>query len=250
MTLAQDANKVPLANAPVVHIAKASCGAGDHTESGLQGEYSMQERFSGDSLKAYNCNLNLVGMFRGDGAYSQNGPAYYGDCAYYGTDKVDPKAQRHLGMTVIDASDPAHPKATAYLDDTAAALAPHESVFVSQVRGLLVLAENNGPDVAVYDVKTDCKHPVLKGEVKIQSGIGHMSALSPDGNTYWITNIGAGTRTTYVIDLSDASNPKVLPAVNYPEFGLSWAGTDSRDHAQSAGLPDERYGGRRVDVRW
>ena len=43
-------------------IPKATCGTGDHTESGLQGETSQQERFSGDSQTAYNCNLQLVGQ--------------------------------------------------------------------------------------------------------------------------------------------------------------------------------------------
>src|SRR6478672_10832731 len=42
-------------------VPKATCGPGDHTESGLQGETSLQERFSGDSERAYNCNLELVG---------------------------------------------------------------------------------------------------------------------------------------------------------------------------------------------
>jgi hypothetical protein len=42
-------------------VPKAHCGPGDHTESGLQGETTMQERFSGDSETAYNCNLELIG---------------------------------------------------------------------------------------------------------------------------------------------------------------------------------------------
>src|SRR3954470_6663120 len=70
-------------------IPKATCGPTDHTESGLAGETSMQERFSGDSQTAYNCNLQLVGQEPQDtyqGAYSQDGPAYYDVCAYYGTD--------------------------------------------------------------------------------------------------------------------------------------------------------------------
>src|SRR5436853_1659521 len=101
-------------------VPKAICGPNDHTESGLQGETTQQERFSGDSERAYNCNLELVGEYRGDGAYSQDGPAYDGDCAYYGTDRVT-SLQQNLGITVIDASDPRHPRPTAYLNDTAAA---------------------------------------------------------------------------------------------------------------------------------
>src|SRR5579864_1546739 len=52
---------------------------------------------------------------------------YSGDCAYYGTDH-NTSLQQHHGVTVIDASDPAHPVPSAYLDDTAAALVPHETV--------------------------------------------------------------------------------------------------------------------------
>src|SRR5881396_1479859 len=72
-------------------VPKAICGPGDHTESGFQGETTVQERFSGDSERAYNCNLELVGQEPQDefqGAFSQDGPAYSGDCAYYGTDRA------------------------------------------------------------------------------------------------------------------------------------------------------------------
>src|SRR5689334_22320040 len=100
-------------------VPKATCGPTDHTESGLQGETTQQERFSGDSQRAYNCNLELVGQEPQDqfeGAYSQDGPAYDGNCAYYGTDNIN-ALQHHQGVTVIDASDPTHPIVTAYLND-------------------------------------------------------------------------------------------------------------------------------------
>jgi hypothetical protein len=41
-------------------VPKAVCGNKDHVETGLQGETTEQERFSGDSERAYNCNLELV----------------------------------------------------------------------------------------------------------------------------------------------------------------------------------------------
>ena len=63
-------------------VPKASCGPSDHTESGLQGQTTSAERSSGDSQRGYNCNLELVGQFRGEGAFSQDGPAYLGHCAY------------------------------------------------------------------------------------------------------------------------------------------------------------------------
>jgi len=69
-------------------VPKAHCGPGDRTESGLQGQTTPQERFTGDSELGYNCNLELVGKYQGEGAYSQDGPTFFGDCAYYGTDNI------------------------------------------------------------------------------------------------------------------------------------------------------------------
>ena len=71
-------------------VPKANCGPHDRTESGLQGETTQEERFSGDSELGYNCNLELVGQQpQGafEGAFSQDGPAYSDHCAYYGTDR-------------------------------------------------------------------------------------------------------------------------------------------------------------------
>ena len=47
---------------------KANCGPFDWTESGLQGQTTAWERLSGDSEGGYNCNLELVGQFRGEGS--------------------------------------------------------------------------------------------------------------------------------------------------------------------------------------
>src|SRR6187399_1596873 len=63
-------------------VPKAQCGRWDWTESGLQGETSTWERESGDSEGGYNCNLELVGQWKGEGNFSQDGPAYYKHCAY------------------------------------------------------------------------------------------------------------------------------------------------------------------------
>src|SRR5262247_2270382 len=104
-------------------VPKAHCGRFDWTESGLQGQTTPWERESGDSEGGYNCNLELVGQFRGEGAKSQGGPAYFEHCAYYGTCAgglacaPGPTPRQNPGVVVIDASDPAHPRASTYLDD-------------------------------------------------------------------------------------------------------------------------------------
>lgn len=201
-------------------VPKAICGPGDHTESGLQGQTTVEERFGGDSERAYNCNLELVGQEPQDefeGAFSQDGPAYDGDCAYYGTDRVTSQ-QQHLGVTVIDASDPQHPRVSAYLNDSAAARAPHETVMTFVRRHLLVVGENNGPDFAVYDT-SDCRHPALLADIQLPGSVGHMGAFAPDGRTYWETQGGSNRGFLYSVDLTDPSNPVMLPPAHFGDIG-------------------------------
>src|SRR5262249_29327477 len=89
-------------------VPKAECGPSDRTESGLQGQTTSAERavVNGhtDSERGYNCNLELVGQFRGEGAFSQDGPAYFKHCAYMATE--NDARQAHPGIVVIDVSDP------------------------------------------------------------------------------------------------------------------------------------------------
>jgi hypothetical protein len=201
-------------------VPRAICGPGDHTESGLQGETSRQERFGGDSETAYNCNLELVGEEPQDtyqGAYSQDGPAYYDVCAYYGTDR----AATGQGIKVIDVSDPQHPVVSAHLTDTPAALDPHETVASNANTRLLVAGQSGGENFAVYDV-SDCRHPVLKSSLTLPGSNGHMGAFAPDGKTYylsqnpWCSGVGG---PLYVVDLTDPSNAKQLPTWNFAGDG-------------------------------
>src|SRR2546421_8690069 len=191
-------------------VPKAICGPGDHTESGLQGETTVEERFGGDSERAYNCNLELVGeepQAEFQGAYSQDGPAYSGDCAYYGTDR----AATLQGIKVIDASDPQHPVVSAHLTDTPAALSPHETVQTNDRSHLLVAGQSGGPNFAVYDISADCRHPVLKASINMPGAQGHMGAFAPDGMTYYETQSFRGPGGfLYIVDLTDPSHPQML----------------------------------------
>lgn len=54
-------------------VPKANCGRWDWTESGLQGQTTPWERESGDSEGGYNCNLELVGQFQGEGSQVPGG---------------------------------------------------------------------------------------------------------------------------------------------------------------------------------
>jgi hypothetical protein len=197
-------------------VPKAICGPTDHTESGLQGETTEQERFGGDSETAYNCNLELVGEEDQDtyqGAYSQDGPAYYDVCAYYGTDRGATTGQ---GIKVIDVSDPQHPVVTANLTDSPAALAPHETVSTNAKTRLLVAGQTTGSNFAVYDI-SDCRHPVLKGTVNASSpSFHHMGSFAPDGKTFYASQNNQGIGGfVYIFDVSDPSNPVSLPPWQY-----------------------------------
>jgi hypothetical protein len=192
-------------------VPKAQCSPGDHTESGLQGSTTPEERMSGDSTKDYNCNLELVGKYQGEGAYSQDGPTFYGDCAYYGTDNVT-SLQQHHGVTVVDVSDPRHPQATAFLNDSPAMLRPHETLKANAARGILVAGEFNGPGFAVYDISQDCRHPILKSSIVLQGSAGHEGNFAPDGKTYYLTQNNRGLGGfLYPVDLTDPANAKGLP---------------------------------------
>jgi len=202
-------------------VPKAECGAADRTEGGLQGQTTSLERASGDSRLGYNCNLELVGQFRGEGAFSQDGPAYYGHCAYMATEN-DPR-QQHPGVVVIDVSDPANPRPTAYLNETLAALNPHENIKVNQARGLLGLAQSNGPNFAVYDLSADCEHPKLASSITVPNSSGHMGGWAEDGNTYYIGQSFRGVGGILpIVDTTDPYNARWL---------LNWTFTgDGRPH--------------------
>ncbi|HEY2886770.1 MAG TPA: hypothetical protein VGJ08_16285 [Rhizomicrobium sp.] len=190
-------------------VPKAECGASDRTESGLQGQTTSLERASGDSQRGYNCNLELVGQFRGEGAFSQDGPAYYGHCAYMATENR--AQQAHPGIVVIDVSDPKNPQPTAYLAETKAGLNPHENVKVNEKRGLLGLAQSNGPNFAVYDLNEDCAHPILASTLEVPNGSGHMGGWAEDGKTYYIGQSFEGVGSIMpIIDVTDPYHAKWL----------------------------------------
>lgn len=190
-------------------VPKAKCGPGDHVESGLQGETTQQERFGGDSQRAYNCNLELMGQYRGEGAKSQGGPAYSRHCAYYVTDGKP--EQRHPGVVVVDASDPRNPQATAFLNDFVM-VDPHETLKHNDERNLLVGAQSDGPGFAVYDTSGDCSRPVLKSLITLPGSRAHMGNFAQDGMTYYLGQSFRGVGGfMYIVDLADPSNPRQLP---------------------------------------
>lgn len=218
-------------------VPEAACGSNDRVETGLQGQTTSSERVSGASMQAYNCNLELVGQFTGEGAKYQM--AWFGDCAYYGTTKN--AGLQHPGTVVIDASDPRNPRATAYLD-TPAMLDPHESLKVHQERALLAGVEEAGPGFDVYDLSTDCRHPILKSSINLADSnqldpsvppirvMGHAGDFTPDGLTYYSSQTFRGLGGIMpVVDISDPANPKQLLNWQFPGDGRPHDPTFNKD---------------------
>src|ERR1700726_4581366 len=77
-------------------VPKATCGANDHPETGLQGQVPAALRAAG--FQGFNCNLQLIGQSKGDGANWQS--TEFRDeqghvCAYHGTSFREIAARRN-----------------------------------------------------------------------------------------------------------------------------------------------------------
>jgi uncharacterized protein (DUF305 family) len=194
----------------------SSCAKGDHPEDALQGEVTTADRKDGRSLRGYNCNLSLIGQYRGDGA-SWVDPTY-GHCAYLTQSVIGDVLSGHAGVKVVDVSNPAHPHVTDVLRSPAMLGDTWESLKVNEKRGLL--AGVSSPTAAgavffdVYDVKHDCAHPKLLDSIggtklSIPSNVlGHEGGWSPDGKTYWSSGVAAGSLTA--IDVSNPAHPHIV----------------------------------------
>ncbi|WP_240498337.1 hypothetical protein [Williamsia sp. 1135] len=195
---------------------QASCRDGDRVETGIQGEVPLEDRKSGRSTKGYNCNIDLVGRYQGQGAGIVS--ATYKNCSYTGSTFPTNFLGPNPGVQVLDVSDPRAPRLSAVLTEPAMVGGTWESLKVNQKRGLLVgtgvgLLEGAGY-ISVYDISQDCAHPRL-----LNHGAGsqltmpipittHEGDFSPDGNTYWVTGIAPGYVSA--VDLTDPRNPMIV----------------------------------------
>jgi hypothetical protein len=201
-------------------VLKPTCGPADRTETGLDGQLTLAERMSGASTQPYNYNLEVVGQYVGEGADHQL--AWQDDCAYYTTNDVMPLMSP--GVQVIDVSDPTNPRRTANLGDPSL-LQPWESLQVNHKRKLLAGVEAEGgsgqqPGFSIYDV-SNCRHPRLKAAVNLPNTAikGHAGNFTPDGKTFYGTDIGV---SLYAIDITKPSNPSLITNWTFPngEAGL------------------------------
>ena len=160
-------------------VPKASCGRQDRTES-VQGETTLAERFASGPAKAYNCNLELVGQFEGEGSAGYLN--IFEDCVYYST--WDNPKMRHPGVPVLDVMDPSHPKVTIYLNSPAM-LNANEFLEIDPTRKLLFANRLNTTLFETYDLSVDCRHPVLKYSTQVPGVTVHMGQFTSDYRTLY-----------------------------------------------------------------
>ncbi len=223
-------------------VPRANCGPEDNPETALQGQVPAALRASG--FKGFNCNLKLIGQYRGEGASWQH--AFFADreehrCSYYDTSSpVNGTANRtHLGVVVVDTTDRRNPNATAYLTSTSM-MDPWESLRVHVPRQIL-LGENGtnaagGPELDVYDISGDCRDPQLLSSVAtgtsangdasaLPSGEvlkGHEGNVSPDGLTWYSGDRGTPKKYT-ATDITDMSHPQLITTWTVPQiYPASW----------------------------
>ena len=201
------------------------CGPNDRPENALQGQVSAAERATPGGFKGFNCNLTLVGQARGDGANWQTTQFRQGDkrlCGYHGTASAARSlpGRTNFGVRALDLSDPRHPTITAYLN-TPSMHDPWESLKVNDRRQVLG-ADNGqngggGPEVDIYDISQDCRHPQLIVTAPVGTGadggivapiIGHEGSWAPDGLTYYGGDLR--NRQYYAVDTTDLTKPKLI----------------------------------------
>ena len=213
---------------PLTVPKPVACGANDKPETALQGQVPLALRVAPGGFKGFNCNLELVGQYRGDGAnwqttqFKQDGETGQRLCGYHGTASPTRSlpGRTNLGVRTIDLSARANPQPTAFLT-TISMLDPWESLKVNERRQLLAAdnAQNGGggPEIDIYDISQDCRHPQLLASVPVGTGtdggmvspvIGHEGSWAPDGLTYY----GGDLRNAqyYAVDTTDPTKPKLL----------------------------------------
>jgi hypothetical protein len=251
---------------PPLTVPKARSGPNDRPETALQGQVPAALRAAG--FKGFNCNLELIGQSRGDGANWQttefrekerhhhhkhkhnhkHGRDEARVCAYHGT--ASPALSRpgraHLGVPVIDVTNPRNPTPTAHLT-TSSMLDPWESLKVNERRQLLA-ADNGqngggGSEVDIYDISDDCRYPQLLATAPVGTGtdggikpsftpIGHEGSFAPDGLTYYVGD--TTNRSYHAIDVSDPTRPKMIATFDMKTLGLASHGLSISEDGKRA----------------
>src|SRR3954452_7994297 len=203
------------------------CDKGSMPEK-VQGRAPAADYASGRAAKGYFCNARQIAHLGKSGGYrvERYVDAVGHECAFFDSTLLWPTSTYNQGTEgpgtyVVDMSSSQRPVVTDVLR-TPAFQSPHESVRLNQKRGLLV-ADMGYPTfqpgfVDVYDVKKDCRHPVLDASLPIGI-LGHESGFAPDGKTFYVANPGGSMAA---IDLTDPTLPGVLwTSFDYSPHGVS-----------------------------
>ena len=194
-------------------VPRAQCGEGSLPETGLQGQVSLADRQSGRNQKGYQCNLERIGQYQGEGASWVN--PFFKNCAYMAT-TLTGLSKKSPGVQVIDVTDPRNPLFATNLTSPAMLAGPWESLKTNEKRGLLG-GVAVGPLVGaaffdVYDLNSNCAAPVqqnsLSGLTVPANVLGHEGNWSPDGLTYWASGLATGSLTA--IDVSNPKMPRII----------------------------------------
>ena len=174
------------------------------------------------------CNVDLVGHQGTSGGFKVHryiDPAGH-ECAFYDTALLFPVNALKLdatsqGVAVLDMSNPRNPVQTATLTEMPMN-SPHESLNLNPKRGLLAAVLGNPSTypglVSIYDVRKDCRHPVLQSTRPV-ARLGHESGFSPDGKTFYAT--GTAFEAITAIDVTDPKNPHAIWQGNVTSHGMS-----------------------------
>jgi hypothetical protein len=225
------------AEPPLVATPRAHCGPGSKPEPGIQGRVP-----AGSATDGLHCNVDLVAHQGTSGGFKvlrYLDPAGH-ECAFYDTAllypfnalKLDTTSQ---GVAVLDMSDPAHPVQTATLTELPM-LSPHESLNLSPARGLLAAVLGNPTTypglVSIYDVRQDCRHPVLQSTRPV-ARIGHESGFSPDGKTFYAA--GTAFKAITAVDVTDPKQPHALWQGNVTSHGMTLSDDGKRAYIADPG---------------
>jgi hypothetical protein len=231
---AQRAPEPPLEATPAI-----PCGPGSRPETDIQGRVPQEDHDSGRAAEGYTCNTKQLGAYE----VSENPLGSVGgfkveryvdeaghECAYYDTTLLFPTNLFDVegGVNVMDMSNPKTPEFMTQLV-TPAMLSPHESVVVSQERGVLAAVLGNPAFnlgwVDLYDISQDCRAPVLTASLPV-GVFGHESGMAPDGNTFYAAS--PGTETIIAVDISNLSVPVPIWYGAYDSHGLSISNSGNR----------------------
>ena len=218
------------AEPPLLATPRARCGPGSKPEPGIQGRVP-----AGSATDGLHCNVDLVAHQGTSGGFKvlrYVDPAGH-ECAFYDTALLFPFNALKLdttsaGVAVLDMGDPAHPVQTATLTELPM-MSPHESLNLNPARGLLAAVLGNPTTypglVSIYDVRDDCRHPVLQSTRPV-ARIGHESGFSPDGKTFYAA--GTAMKAITAVDVTDPKQPHAIWQGGVLSHGLTLSADGKR----------------------